>query len=154
MEHNNLKGSLITAIVRAVTPSLFRVSSFRGKRWYSTQIHGIIFFLSLKPGTCLGAYWVLYTILFWKTLCYLSTAKLCCGEPIHSCLLGSLGNVCWLCLPKESLGFFSLKLGSWMQILSKFSIPYVLNVSISWCIWLLFDLMWYGFTWWEKAFSR
>lgn len=151
MGHNNLKGSLFTAIVRAVT-LLFRVSFFRGKRQYSTQIHGMIFFFSLKPGSSLGAYWALYTTLFWKMLCHLPIAKLCCGEQTHSCLLGSLSNVCWLCLWKESLRILSVKLGFWMQTLSEFSSPYVLNISVSWCIWLLFDLMWYCFTWWEIAF--
>lgn len=150
MERNNLRGSLIIAIVRAVTPSLFMVSFFRGKRWYSTQIHGI-FFLSLESGSSLGVCLALCTTLFWKILYHLPRAKLCCGEQIHSCLLGSLGNVCWLHLRKESLGILSAKK---MQILSKFSIPYMFNVSISWCIWLLFDFMWYSFTWWEKAFFR
>lgn len=127
MEHNNLRGSLITAIVRAVTPSLFRVSFFRGKRQYSTQIHGI-FSLSLEPGSSLGVCLALFTTLFWKILYHLPTAKLCCGKQIHSCLLVFLGNICWLRLQKESSGILSAKK---MQILSKFSIPYIFNVSIS-----------------------
>lgn len=126
MEHNNLKGSLITAIVRGVTPSLFRVSFFRGKIQYSTQIHGIIFFLSLKP----GAYLALYTTLL-ENFVSPAHSKAMLWRTNPSSLLGSLGNVCWLCLQKESLGILSVKLGSWMQILSKFSIPYMFNVSIS-----------------------
>lgn len=80
MEHNNLKGSLIIAVARAVTPPLFRVSFFRGKRQYSTQIYGIIFFPSPELGSSLGAYLSLYATVSWIISRHLPITKVCSGD--------------------------------------------------------------------------